>query len=366
MADTTAPTPPVSAPLTTAPTPVAALSEETATALPTRDALIAKSIAAGRAALAAAVAPVPVPAPATDPVAEIPPPPVQAGAVTQTGADSPKVEEAKPDPMAAFAARFEALEKQNATLLEQLTKLTAKPVEAPKPEAERPVDQAQRTLTDSPFEAQARVYFGDLPKPLMTQATEVLEKRHSWQSELRAAETALASGDAAARERVNQAQYALGKVQGALERIEFDASLAKMAQPQPAPVQGWGVVARDEVVDSALADRANWKADWQSLEDHEVATVLRSVPAGQSPDDYIARARKALDSYVSKRAPVSHPAVQPAVAPAAASPKNPAPPAPAKPETTLSGDVWRNDEILPKHEHMRRIIARGRGDAPTN
>jgi hypothetical protein len=332
--------------------------------LPTRDALIAKSIAAGRAALAAEAAP--ATAPVTDPVAEIPPPPVPAPVVTQPASEPPKVEEAKPDPMAAFNARFEALEKQNATLLEQLAKLTAKPVEATKPEPEKPAEQAQRTLTDSPFEAQARVYFGDLPKPLLAQATEVLEKRHSWQAELRAAETALASGDTAARERVNQAQYALGKVQSALERIEFDASLAKMAQPQPAPVQGWGVVARDEVVDAALADRANWKADWQSLEDHEVATVLRAVPAGSSPDDYIARARKALDSYVSKRAPVSPSAVQPAVAPAATGPKNPAPPAPPKPEHTIAGDVWRNDEILPKHEHMRRIISRGRGDAQAN
>lgn len=369
-ADQTSLSLPPPAPATvSAPTPAASVesSPVTAPAIPSLKEKIAGIVAAGSASTKAApveaVAPAEVPS--SDPVVEIPTPPVQ-----QAASESAKTEGAKPDPLAAFAARFEALEKQNATLLEQLAKLTAQPQPTPKVETEPEKPQAppaDRTMPDSPYEAQARVYFGDLPKPLLTQATEAFERRHGWQLELRAAESALQGGDASARARVDAANAALAKVQAAFDRIDFDAQLAKQAQAKPQPVvHGWGVVARDEIVDGALADRAQWKPEYQALEDHEVAAVLRAVPAGQSVEDFIARATKALDGYVAKRkanAPI--PALAPKPTPTA-QPKNPAPPAPAKPEVTVSGDAWANDKIPSKHEKMQRIISRARGDALTN
>lgn len=354
-------TEPVSAPAAADTAPV------TSSAIPSLKDKIAGIVAAGEAATKAAAseAPAPTEAPSADPAADIPEPPAQAPVIEPT-----KTEEAKPDPLTAFAVRFEALEKQNATLLEQLAKLTAQPQPTPKVETEPEKPQAppaaERSLPDSPYEAQARVYFGDLPKPLLTQATEAFERRHGWQLELRAAESALQGGDAAARDRVSAAQAALSKVQTALDRIDFDAQLAKQAQAKPQPIaQGWGVVARDEIVDGALNDRAQWKPEYQALEDHEVAAVLRAVPAGQSVEDFIARATKALDGYVAKRQ-ASTPVPAPAPKPTGAQPKNPAPPAPAKPEVTLSGDPWANNQIPSKHEKMQRIISRARGDALTN
>jgi hypothetical protein len=339
----------------------------TAPAIPSLKAKIAGIVAAGEAATKATAADVTAPAaaPSTDPVADIPNPPAPAQESEQA-----KTEEPAADPMAAFAARFEALEKQNATLLEQLAKLTAQPAPAPAPvtEPEKPAAvPADRTLPDSPYEAQARVYFGDLPKPLLTQATEAFERRHGWQMELSAAEAA-AQSDATARTRVTAAQAALAKVQTALDRIAFDAQLAAQAnaKPQPAP-QTWGVLAREEVVDAALSDRAAWNPTYQALEDHEVAAVLRAVPAGKSIEDYSTRATQALDAYVAKKQ-----GAKPAPAAATtkplptAQPKNPAPPAPAKPEVTVSGDPWANNQIPSKHEKMRRILSRARGDAMTN
>jgi hypothetical protein len=328
---------------------------------------IAGIVAAGEAAIKAApsVVTAPTEAPSTDPVADIPNPPAPAQESEQA-----KTEEPAADPMAAFAARFEALEKQNATLLEQLAKLTAQPAPAPAPvtEPEKPAAvPADRTLPDSPYEAQARVYFGDLPKPLLTQATEAFERRHGWQMELSAAEAA-AQSDASARPRVTAAQVALAKVQTALDRIAFDAQLAAQANAKPQPAAPtWGVLAREEVVDAALSDRAAWNPAYQALEDHEVAAVLRAVPAGKSIEDYSTRATQALDAYVAKKQ-----GAKPAQATAAAKPvptaqpKNPAPPAPAKPEVTVSGDPWANNQIPSKHEKMQRILSRARGDAMTN
>lgn len=346
-----------------APAPPTAHVAQTVTGIPSLKDKIAGAIAAGTAAAKVEAAEsAPAPAPSADPVADVPAPPV-----VEPAKEAP-ASESQPDPMAAFAARFEALEKQNATLLEQLAKLTAKTEPAPAPEPEKPkVTDAPKTLTDSPFEAQAKVYFGELPKPLLTQATEVLDRRHGWQMELRAAESAAQGGDAAARDRVQAAQGALAKVQTALERIEFDAHLAAQAKQQPAPVaQSWGVVARDEVVDAALADRSNWKPEYQALDDYEVAAVLRAVPAGGSPDDYLSRATKALDAFVAKRKPTAVTQAKAAQATPTAQPKNPAPPAPAKPDVTIAGDTWSNDVLPTKDEKMRRIIARARGDAMTN
>jgi hypothetical protein len=339
----------------------------TAPAIPSLKAKIAGIVAAGEAAIKAApsVVTAPTEAPSTDPVADIPNPPAPAQESEQA-----KTEEPAADPMAAFAARFEALEKQNATLLEQLAKLTAQPAPAPAPvtEPEKPAAvPADRTLPDSPYEAQARVYFGDLPKPLLTQATEAFERRHGWQMELSAAEAA-AQSDASARPRVTAAQVALAKVQTALDRIAFDAQLAAQANAKPQPAAPtWGVLAREEVVDAALSDRAAWNPAYQALEDHEVAAVLRAVPAGKSIEDYSTRATQALDAYVAKKQ-----GAKPAQATAAAKPvptaqpKNPAPPAPAKPEVTVSGDPWANNQIPSKHEKMQRILSRARGDAMTN
>jgi hypothetical protein len=339
----------------------------TAPAIPSLKAKIAGIVAAGEAATKATAADVTAPAaaPSTDPVADIPNPPAPAQESEQA-----KTEEPAADPMAAFAARFEALEKQNATLLEQLAKLTAHPQPAPPPvtEPEKPAAApADRTLPDSPYEAQARIYFGDLPKPLLTQATEAFERRHGWQMELSAAEAA-AQGDASARPRVTAAQAALAKVQTALDRIAYDAQIAAQANAKQQPVpQSWGVLAREEVVDAALSDRAAWNPAYQALEDHEVAAVLRAVPAGKSIEDYSTRATQALDAYVAKKQ-----GAKPAQATAAAKPvptaqpKNPAPPAPAKPEVTVSGDPWANNQIPSKHEKMQRILSRARGDAMTN
>lgn len=328
---------------------------------------VARAIAAGEAASKTAAAEAEQPAAATsaDPVADIPEPPAQ----QHPGAgEAAKTADPAPDSMSAFAARFELLEKQNAALLEQLAKLTEKPAPKAEPEPDKPqTPPAERTVPDSPYEAQARVYFGELPKPLLTQATEAFERRHGWQMELRAAESALQGGDAAATARVQAAQAALAKVQTALERIDFDAQLAKQTQSPATAPQSWGVVARDEVVDAALADRQSWKAEYQALEDHEVAAVLRAVPAGQSPEDYMQRAQKALDAYVAKKQPAA-PAPDPvkAATTPTTQPKNPAPPAPAKPDVTITGDVWKNNEIPTKHEKMQRIIARARGDGMTN
>jgi hypothetical protein len=351
-----------------APAAMESAPTHTGTAIPSLKDKIAGIVAAGEAATKAAAADVTATdaAPSADPVAAIPDPPAPAQV-----SEPAKPEELAADQIAALEARFmAALEKQNATLLEQLAKLTAQPAPAPPPvtEPEKPAAApADRTLLDSPYEAQAKVYFGELPKPLLTQATEAFERRHGWQMELRAAESALQGGDAAARGRVDAANAALVKVQAAFDRIDFDAQLARQAQAKPQPVaQGWGVVARDEVVDGALADRAQWKSEYQALEDHEVAAVLRAVPAGQSVEDFIARATKALDVYVTKKqasAPVPAPAPKPANA---TQPKNPAPPAPAKPEVTVSGDPWANNQIPSKHEKMQRIISRARGDAMTN
>jgi hypothetical protein len=340
----------------------------TAPAIPSLKAKIAGIVAAGEAAIKAApsVVTAPTEVPSTDPVADIPNPPAPAQESEQA-----KTEEPAADPMAAFAARFEALEKQNATLLEQLAKLTAQPAPAPAPvtEPEKPAAApADQTLPDSPYEAQARVYFGDLPKPLLTQATEAFERRHGWQLELKAAGEAAQGGDAAARTRVADAQTALAKVQTALDRIAYDAQIAAQANAKQQPVpQSWGVLAREEVVDAALSDRAAWNPAYQALEDHEVAAVLRAVPAGKSIEDYSTRATQALDAYVAKKQ-----GAKPAQATAAAKPvptaqpKNPAPPAPAKPEVTVSGDPWANNQIPSKHEKMQRILSRARGDAMTN
>lgn len=344
-----------------APAPATSVAADLPAGILSRDAMIAKAIAAGRAEVAAQAAP------SVDPVADIPAPPQAAvSAVTEEQPAIKPAEEAKPDPMAAILARLDAQEKQNAALLERLTELTAKPEPTPQPEVKPEQKPAERTLTDSPFEAQAKVYFGDLPKPLLSQATEVLEKRHSWQMELRAAESAAQSGDVAAKERLATAQYALGKVQAAIEQIEFNAELARQVK-QPAPAMSWGVTARDMLVDNTLAARSDWPESFQALEDHEVAAVLRGVPAGSSQDDYFARAEKALTTYASKRQQLTQPAAPAQTTPPAAQrPKNPAPPAAPKPETGLTGPVWENDKIYDKHEYMRRIIARGRGDAPTN
>jgi hypothetical protein len=343
----------------------------TGTAIPSLKDKIAGIVAAGEAATKATAADVTAPAaaPGADPVADIPEPPAPAQVSEPAKADAPVA-----DPIAALEARFmAAMEKQNATLLEQLAKLTAQPAAVPAPapvtEPEKPAAApADRTIPDSPYEAQARIYFGDLPKPLLTQATEAFERRHGWQLELKAAGDAAQAGDAAARTRVAEAQTALAKVQTALDRIAFDAQLAAQAnaKPQPAP-QTWGVLAREEVVDAALSDRAAWNPTYQALEDHEVAAVLRAVPVGKSIEDYSARATQALDAYVAKKQ-----GSKPAPATAAAKPlpttqpKNPAPPAPAKPEVTVSGDPWANDKIPSKHEKMQRILSRARGDAMTN
>jgi hypothetical protein len=340
----------------------------TGTAIPSLKDKIAGIVAAGAAATNVASAEVTTPAevPSADPVANIPEPPAPA-----QSSEPAKTEDPTADQISALEARFmAALEKQNAMLLEQLAKLTAQPAPAPPPvtEPEKPAAApADRTLLDSPYEAQAKVYFGELPKPLLTQATEAFERRHGWQMELSAAEAA-AQSDASARPRVTAAQAALAKVQTALDRIAFDAQLAAQAnaKPQPAP-QTWGVLAREEVVDVALSDRAAWNPAYQALEDHEVAAVLRAVPAGKSIEDYSARATQALDAYVAKKQ-----GSKPAPAAAAAKPlpttqpKNPAPPAPAKPEVTVSGDPWANNQIPSKHEKMQRIISRARGDAMTN
>jgi hypothetical protein len=336
----------------------------TAPAIPSLKAKIAGIVAAGEAATKATAADVTAPAaaPSADPVADIPEPPAPAQV-----SEPAKTEELAADQIAALEARFmAALEKQNATLLEQLAKLTAQP--PPVTEPEKPAAApADRTLPDSPYEAQARIYFGDLPKPLLTQATEAFERRHGWQMELSAAEAA-AQSDASARPRVTAAQAALAKVQTALDRIAFDAQLAAQANAKPQPAsQTWGVLAREEVVDAALSDRAAWNPAYQALEDHEVAAVLRAVPAGKSIEDYSTRATQALDAYVAKKQ-----GAKPAPAAATtkplptAQPKNPAPPAPAKPEVTVSGDPWANNQIPSKHEKMQRILSRARGDAMTN
>jgi hypothetical protein len=366
---TSLPLPPP-APVTTSEPAVASVVVDAppAPTIPSMKDKIAGIVAAGEAATKAAAAVVTTLAetPSADPVADIPEPP--------TPSEADKTEEPAADPIAALEARFmAAMEKQNATLLEQLAKLTAQPTPVPTPapviEPEKPAAaSADRTLPDSPYEAQARVYFGDLPKPLLTQATQAFERRHEWQMEMRAAEAAIQAGDASARTRVQDAQAALAKVQATFERIDFDAQLAKQANAKQQQVpQSWGVLAREEVVDAALSDRAAWNPAYQALEDHEVAAVLRAVPAGKSIEDYSTRATQALDAYVAKKQ-----GAKPAPAAATtkplptAQPKNPAPPAPAKPEVTVSGDPWANNQIPSKHEKMQRILSRARGDAMTN
>jgi hypothetical protein len=286
-----------------------------------------------------------IPSPAPMAAAEVIPLPAEVAPV-----------EAKPDPLAAVMARLDAQEKHNTDLRAQLAKLTAAPSK-PEPAKEQP-----RTLTDSPFEAQARAYYGDLPKPLLTQATEVLERRHEWQQVLRAADTAVKAGDASAGARAAEASKWLGTIQQTLERIEFDAQMSRQLQAQQTqPVQGWGPAARETLIDDAISDRDNWGAAFKGLKDHEVAAVLRSVPAGESPEDYVARALKSLSVFAAERQPTQASAPAPQ-----ASPKNPAPSAPAKPEVGLTGPQWPTDRVMEKHEFMNHIISRARGDAQTN
>jgi hypothetical protein len=363
---TSAPAPAVASAEPAAPAPTAA--PEQPTALPSLSETIARANAAGAKAAAEAkakdAAPVPEPPKPAVAVADgvVPEPPAQTAPAAEP--------EAKPDPMAALVARFEAMEKQNASLMEQLAKLTAKPAEAPKPEPEKPAAKpTEKRLTDSPYEAQALLYFGeDLPAPLMSEATDVLSKRGGWQSELRAAEAAVAAGDATAKERVAKAQSAIAKAQAQLARIEHDASIARaVASSQKPAAQAWGVTAREEYVDGVLAIPIEERKDWgdvASLADHEIAAVMRAVPAGTNLDDYEKRASQALIVYAaSKKAPAAATAmadVQPAKTVAA--PKNPAPLAPPKVETPTAGPAWPNDKILSLHEIQQQSNARARGD----
>lgn len=336
--------------------------------IPSLSEIQARSIAAGAKAAAEAKAkasesvPVP-PVPAPEAVTE------DAGVPEPPAATEPAVEpEAKSDPLAAMAARFDALEKQNAALIEHIGKLTAKPMDAPKPDPEKPAAKPTKVLTNSPFEAQARVYFGDdLPKPLMVDATDVLSKRHGWQAELHAAETAVAAGDAAAAARITKAQAALARAQEQLDRIEHDATIASALAASQKPVaQAWGVMAREEFVDSVLstsaADRKDW-GDVAALPDHEIALVMRAVPAGTNEADYAKRASEMLQTYAASKKATQTISPKPAEQPKqSAAPKNPAPLAPPKVETPTAGPPWPTDRVMSFHEIQQQVIARARGD----